>query len=153
MDKQINKKKIKISIGCDHAGFDAAQKIIKFLENHGYKIYNEGCYSSESVDYPEFGHKVGRKVIATHVDAGIVVCGSGIGISIAANKIQGIRAALCFTKEHAKMSRLHNDSNILAIGARMDGGDEILDIVDVWLNTEFEGGRHQRRVDKIEEKI
>ena len=150
MDKQISEKKIKISIGCDHAGFDTAKEIIEFLEYHRYDVYNEGCYSSESVDYPEFGHKVGKKVISGEVDKGIVVCGSGIGISIAANKIKGVRAALCFTKGHAKMSRLHNNSNILALGARMDAGDEILDIVDVWLNTEFEGGRHQRRIDKLD---
>ena len=114
MDKQINKEKIKISIGCDHAGFDVALEIIDFLNSLGYDVDNQGCYSSESVDYPEFGHKVGIQVANGHADKGIVVCGSGIGISIAANKVKGIRAALCFTKEHAEMSRRHNDSNILA---------------------------------------
>jgi len=150
MDKQISQKKIRISIGCDHAGFKSAEKIIEFLDDSGYYIDNQGCYSSDSVDYPEFGHRVGEKVVSGDVEKGIVVCGSGIGISIAANKIKGIRAALCFTKDHAKMSRLHNDSNILALGARMDGGDDILDIVHVWLNTKFEGGRHQKRIEKIE---
>ena len=150
MDKQISEKKIKISIGCDHAGFDVAKAIIVFLNDLGYDVDNQGCYSSDSVDYPEFGHKVGKKVALEDVDKGIVVCGSGIGISIAANKIKGIRAALCFTTDHAKMSRLHNNSNILAIGARMEGGDNILDIVKMWLETEFEGGRHQRRIDEIE---
>ena len=142
---------MKISIGCDHAGFDVAKTIISFLNDSGYEVDNQGCHSSESVDYPEFGHKVGLKVTSGDVDKGIVVCGSGIGISIAANKIKGVRAALCFTKNHAKMSRLHNDSNILALGARMDGGDEILAIVDVWLNTKFDGGRHQKRIEKIEQ--
>ena len=151
MDKQISKKKIKISIGCDHAGFKTAEKIIEFLNSLGCHVEHEGCYTLESVDYPEFGHKVGLKVMSGEVDRGIVVCGSGIGISIAANKITGVRAALCFTVDHAKMSRLHNDSNILALGARMEGGDDFRDIVEVWLNTEFEGGRHQKRIDKIEQ--
>ena len=150
MGKQISKKKIKISIGCDHAGFDVVKKIITFLNDNGYDVQHEGCYSLESVDYPEFGHKVGKEVASGNVDKGIVVCGSGIGISIAANKIKNIRAALCFTKEHARMSRLHNDSNILALGARMNGGDNLLDIIDVWLNTQFEEGRHQLRIEKIE---
>ena len=141
---------MKISIGSDHAGYRVKQKIVKFLSSQGYNMDDVGCYSEESVDYPEFGHKVGKNVISGLSTKGIVVCGSGIGISIAANKIQGIRAALCFTKEHAEMSRLHNDSNILAIGARMNGGDDILDIVDIWLKTDFEAGRHQKRIEKIE---
>ena len=141
---------MKISIGSDHAGYEVKQKISSFLLNKGYSVNDVGCYSNDSVDYPEFGHNVGRDIISGASDRGVVVCGSGIGISIAANKIKGIRAALCFTEEHAKMSRLHNDSNILAIGARMTGGDDILNIVEVWLNTDFEGGRHQMRIEKIE---
>ena len=141
---------MKISIGSDHAGYDVKQKITNFLLNKGYDIDDVGCHSDDSVDYPEFGHQVGKNIVSGVSNKGIVVCGSGIGISIAANKIEGIRAALCFTKEHAKMSRLHNDSNLLAVGARMSGGDNILDIVDIWLNTNFEGGRHQKRIDKIE---
>ena len=141
---------MRISIGSDHAGYTVKQKIIKFLKNQGYDIDDVGCHSEESVDYPEFGHQVGKNIISGTSGKGIVVCGSGIGISIAANKIEGIRAALCFTKEHAKMSRLHNNSNVLALGARMNGGDDILDIVDIWLNTNFEGGRHQKRIEKIE---
>ena len=150
MDKQISKKKIIISIGSDHAGYLAKKKIIQFLLDKGYSINDVGCNSEESVDYPEFGHKVGKNVMSGISVKGKVVCGSGIGISIAANKIKGIRAALCFTKEHAKMSRLHNNSNVLAIGARMDGGDNVLDIVDIWLKTDFEAGRHQKRIEKIE---
>ena len=141
---------MKVIVGCDHAGFDVALEIIDFLNSLGYDVDNQGCYSSESVDYPEFGHKVGIQVANGHADKGIVVCGSGIGISIAANKVKGIRAALCFTKEHAEMSRRHNDSNILALGARMKGGDKILDIVNIWLETNFEGDRHQRRIERIE---
>ena len=151
MDKQIHKKKkISIAIGCDHAGFDVAKDILIFLDSLGYDVDNQGCYSLDSVDYPEYGHKVGHQVVAGNVDKGIVVCGSGIGISIAANKVKGVRAALCFTKEHAEMSRKHNDSYVLALGARIKGGDKILDIVDKWLSTDFEGDRHQRRIEKIE---
>ncbi len=142
--------KIRISIGSDHAGYEAKQKIIKFLSSKDYDVFDEGCYSDESVDYPEFGHRVGLKITSGEADKGVVVCGSGIGISIAANKIKGIRAALCYSKDHARMSRLHNNSNILALGARMNFGDDILDILDVWLGTNFEGGRHQRRIEKIE---
>ena len=150
MDKQVNQKKMKISIGSDHAGYIVKQQIIQFLLNKGIEVDDVGCHSEASVDYPDFGHQVGKNIISKISSKGIIVCGSGIGISIAANKIKGIRAALCFTKEHARMSRLHNDSNILALGARMDGGDNILDIVAVWLKTDFEGGRHQNRIDKIE---
>ena len=107
-------------------------------------------YSKQSVDYPDFGHKVGNAVNNGEIDRGIVICGSGIGISIAANKIDGIRAALCATPEHAQMSRLHNDANVLAVGARMPDYDIIIQIVDTWLNTEFEGGRHSTRVNNIE---
>ena len=141
---------MKISIGCDHAGYELKQEILKFLNNLDYDVIDIGCHSLDSVDYPEFGHRVGESIISKTSIKGIVVCGSGIGISISANKIEGIRAALCFTKEHAKMSRLHNNSNVLALGARMNGGDDILDIVDIWLNTNFEGGRHQKRIAKIE---
>ena len=141
---------MKISIGSDHAGYRVKQRIIEFLSSQDYNIDDVGCYSEESVDYPEFGHKVGKSVISGISAKGIVICGSGIGISISANKIKGIRAALCFTKEHAKMSRLHNDSNILAVGARVDGGDDVLDIVDIWLRTNFEAGRHQKRIEQIE---
>ena len=141
---------MKISIGCDHAGYELKEKIIKFLNNLNYDVIDIGCHSLDSVDYPEFGHQVGKNVANKESDKGIVVCGSGIGISIAANKIKGIRAALCFTKAHAEMSRLHNNSNILALGARMNGGDDPFDIINIWLNTNFEGGRHQTRIEKID---
>ena len=139
-----------ISIGADHAGFTVKEKIRDYLESKGHNILDKGAYSDESVDYPEFGHDVGNSIINGESTKGIVVCGSGIGISIAANKITGIRAALCTTPEHAKMSRLHNDANVLAIGGRMTDYPVIIEIVDVWLNTEFEGGRPSRRVNKIE---
>jgi ribose 5-phosphate isomerase B len=120
------------------------------LESKGYTTLDKGAYSKESVDYPEFGHAVGNSVQSGESTKGIVVCGSGIGISMAANKVEGIRAALCTTPEHAQMSRLHNDANVLAIGARMTDYNVIIEIVDTWLNSEFEGGRHSRRVNKIE---
>ncbi|MBT7377467.1 MAG: ribose 5-phosphate isomerase B [Candidatus Marinimicrobia bacterium] len=141
---------MKISIGADHAGFSVKEKIREYLESKGYRILDKGAYSEESVDYPEFGHAVGNSVKDGESAKGIVVCGSGIGISMAANKVEGIRAALCMTPEHALMSRLHNDANVLAIGARMTNFDVILEIVDTWLSSEFEGGRHSRRVNKIE---
>ena len=139
-----------ISMGADHAGFSVKEKIREYLKSKGYTLLDKGTYSEDSVDYPEFGHAVGNSVQSGESEKGIVVCGSGIGISMAANKVEGIRAALCTSAEHAQMSRLHNDANVLAIGARMTDYDVITDIVDTWLNTEFEGGRHSRRVNKIE---
>ena len=139
-----------ISMGADHAGFSVKEEIREYLESKGYTLLDKGAYSEESVDYPEFGHAVGNSVQSGESTKGIVVCGSGIGISMAANKVEGIRAALCTSAEHAQMSRLHNDANVLAIGARMTGYDVIIDIVDTWLSTGFEGGRHLRRVNKIE---
>ena len=141
---------MKISIGADHAGFSVKEKIREYLESKGYTTLDKGTYSEESVDYPEFGHAVGNSVQCGESTKGIVVCGSGIGISMAANKVEGIRAALCTTPVHAQMSRLHNDANVLAIGARMTDYNVIIEIVDTWLNSEFEGGRHSRRVNKIE---
>ena len=141
---------MKISIGADHAGFSVKEKIREYLESKGYTTLDKGAYSEESVDYPEFGHAVGNSVQSGESTKGIVVCGSGIGVSMAANKVEGIRAALCTTPEHAQMSRLHNDANVLAIGARMTDYNVIIEIVDTWLNSEFEGGRHSRRVNKIE---
>ena len=150
MDREINQEKMIISIGADHAGFFVKEKIREYLDSKGYIILDKGAYSEDSVDYPVFGHLVGDSVGSRESIKGIVVCGSGIGISIAANKVEGIRAALCTSVEHAKMSRLHNDANVLAIGARMTDYDLIIDIVDTWLSTEFEGGRHLTRVNKIE---
>ena len=142
--------KDKIAIGCDHAAFNEKEKLKIFLISKGYELFDVGTYSSDSVDYPSFGHEVGKMVVSNEVNKGIVICGSGIGISIAANKIKGIRAALCTSTEHAEMSRKHNDANVLALGARMTDFNIILEIVDAWLNTDFEGGRHLNRVNLIE---
>jgi ribose 5-phosphate isomerase B len=141
---------MKIALGADHAGFDVKDDVKSYLESIGHKVIDKGTFSADSVDYPQFGHDVGIAVSNGDVDRGIVICGSGIGISIAANKINGIRAALCTSSEHAKMSRLHNDANVLALGARMTDYDVLINIIDIWLSTEFEGGRHQQRVEKIE---
>ena len=140
----------KLAIGCDHAAFEEKQKIIKFLTKKGYKVLDLGTDSIKSVNYPKFGHSVAKMVANGSVDKGIILCGSGIGISISANKVKGIRAALCTTTKHAKMSRKHNDANILALGARMTSYDLIEEIIDVWLETKFEGGRHLDRINMIE---
>ena len=140
----------KIAIGCDHAAFNEKEKLKKYLIKNGYELVDVGTNSSDSVDYPSFGHEVGKLVANNKVNKGIVICGSGIGISIAANKIKGVRAALCTSSEHAKMSRKHNDANVLALGARMTDFSLVLEIVQSWLNTDFEGGRHLKRVNLIE---
>ena len=142
---------MRLAIGCDHAGFELKEKII--LKYSDYNFIDCGTFSQESVDYPEFGQKVSLCVIdnkETSCEYGIVICGSGIGISIAANKIKGIRAALCTSAEHARLSRLHNNANILAVGARLTEENIIYEIIDSFLETKFEGGRHQDRINKIE---
>jgi len=142
---------MKIAIGCDHAAYDVKTKVMNFLKNLNYEVIDFGAHSNESVDYPEFGHAVGEYISKNKADKGIVICGSGIGISIAANKIKGIRAALCSSVIHAELSRKHNDANILALGARLTKYDDIELIVQTWLDTSFDGGRHQDRINKIEQ--
>ena len=140
----------KIAIGCDHAAFNEKEKLKLYLVEKGYNLVDVGTNSLDSVDYPSFGHEVGLLVSKNTVDKGIVICGSGIGISIAANKVKGVRAALCTSQAHAEMSRKHNDANILALGARMTEYSEIINIVENWLKTKFEGGRHLKRIKLIE---
>jgi len=139
-----------LAIGCDHAAFDVKEKIKKILLNLNYQVLDFGTNSEESVDYPFFGHRVGQAVSNNDADKGIVICGSGIGISIAANKIKGIRAALCTSVLHAELSRKHNDANVLALGARITDFKEIELIINKWLKTPFDGGRHQKRINQIE---
>ena len=143
---------MRIAIGCDHAAFKEKNILLKYIENqlNCSDIIDLGTHSSDSVDYPEYGHLVGSAVAKNEADRGIVLCGSGIGISIAANKVKGIRAALCTSEEHAIMSRKHNDANVLAFGARFTNIEIIKSITKVWLNTEFEGNRHLTRINKIE---
>lgn len=142
---------MKISIGSDHAGYELKEVLKDHLIDLGYEVIDEGPDSSDSVDYPEYGHKVGKRVASGKADRGVTICGSGIGISLAANKVPGIRAALCSEPLSAELSRQHNDANIVSVGARLIGSDMAKRIVEVFMKTEFEGGRHQRRVDLIEE--
>ena len=139
-----------IAIGSDHAGFEAKQGLIPFLIELGHQVEDLGTCSTESVDYPDFGHAVGRAVADSKAERGIVICGTGLGISMAANKIRGIRAAVCPTTDHAELSRKHNNANVLAMGARLTPLAEMKKITRVWLDTAFEGGRHINRVAKIE---
>ena len=140
----------KLAIGSDHAGYQMKEALKSILIELGYDIEDCGAHSSESVDYPEFGEKVARLVASGAASGGVLVCGSGIGISMAANRVKGARAALCSEPLSARMSRQHNDANILCMGGRMIGIEMAKEILTVWLNTEFEGGRHQRRVDQLD---
>lgn len=141
---------MKIGLGADHGGYELKEKIKNYLENNGYTVIDFGTNSTSSVDYPKFGHLVGEAVVKKEIDFGILICGTGIGISIAANKICGIRAALCTNTTMAKLTREHNNANILALGARIVGDVLALEIVDTFLSTNFEGGRHLTRVEQIE---
>ncbi|WPC42083.1 ribose 5-phosphate isomerase B [Clostridium sp. JS66] len=140
---------MKIALGSDHAGLPLKKEIITHLEGKGIQIEDFGTYTESSCDYPEFALKVAEEVAAKNFDFGILVCGTGIGISIAANKVHGIRAAVCGDTFSAHACREHNDANILALGQRVVGLGLALDIVDIFLDTKFEGGRHQTRIDKI----
>lgn len=140
---------MKIGIGNDHSALELKAEIIGFLKEKGYEIVDFGTNSTESCDYPIYGEKVARAVAAGEVEKGILICGTGLGISLAANKVEGIRAVVCSEPFTAKMSRAHNNCNILALGARVVGAELAKMIADTWLSTEFEGGRHQRRVDMI----
>ena len=141
---------MKLVIGNDHAGVEFKKKLVKALKGRGHEIINVGTDSLESVDYPDIAALVGEKVLDGKAEYGILICGTGIGISIAANKIKGIRAALVHNEFTARLARLHNDANVIALGARVIGDELGLACVETFINTEFEGGRHARRVDKIE---
>jgi len=138
-----------IAIGSDHGGYELRQEIMKHLSELGLEYKDFGTYTTDSCDYPTYGEAVARAVASGECDKGILVCGTGIGISIAANKVKGVRAALCGDCYSAEYTRLHNDANIVALGARTPGAGLALKIVDTFLSTEFEGGRHARRVAMI----
>ena len=138
-----------ILIGSDHGGYKLKQEIIKYLNELVYGVEDCGCYSEDSCDYPDIAQDVARKVLKTN-GKGILVCGTGIGMSIAANRFKGIRASHCTDTFTARMTRMHNNSNILCLGERITGTGLALDIVEIWLKTEFEGGRHERRIIKLE---
>lgn len=141
--------KPRIAIGSDHAGFSVKETIRKYLEGAGYAVSDLGTSSEESVDYPDYGKAVGQHVISKQADLGIAVCGTGIGISIAANKVPGIRAALAHDANTARLAREHNDANVLALGGRIVTNEAAIEMVHVFLTTGYLGGRHQRRLDKI----
>ncbi len=140
---------MKVSLGCDHGGFAMKEHVKGWLEAHGYEVQDCGCYSTESVDYPVYGRAAAEAVASGACERGIVVCTTGIGISMAANKVKGIRCALCSEPLSAEMTRRHNDANMLAMGGGLIGPNMADRIVETFLTTEFEGGRHQRRVDLI----
>lgn len=138
----------KIIIGSDHGGYSLKNSIIKHLNELNYEVIDKGCFSAESCDYPPIAKAVAKEVLETN-SKGILVCGTGIGMSITANRIDGIRASHCTDTFTARMTRMHNNSNILCLGERITGIGLALDIVDIWLKTDFEGGRHQKRIDMI----
>ena len=140
---------MKIAIGCDHGGYLLKQDVLIWLEEHDIDVEDFGCFNRDSVDYPAYGEKVGRAVASGEADFGIVICTTGIGISIAANKVKGIRCAHCTDVLSAEMTRRHNNANVLAMGAGVIGANMAERIVDTFLATEFEGGRHERRVNLI----
>ena len=139
----------KIGIGSDHAGYDLKELLKELLKEKGYEITDYGPDSDASTDYPEYAHLLANGLSTGSVKRGILICGSGNGIGMTANKHNGIRAALCWTEEIAELARLHNDANVLSLPARFIDTDLAKDIMNTFLNTDFEGGRHQRRVDKI----
>jgi ribose 5-phosphate isomerase B len=143
-------KTIKIAIGSDHAGFDYKSQLIGYLKSKNFIVSDKGCYSDERADYPDYAHAVAREILAKEADFGILLCGSGNGINISANKHQGIRSALCWKPEIADMARKHNDANILTLPARYVSLDEAFQCVDAFFSAEFEGGRHADRIKKID---
>lgn len=140
---------MKIAIGNDHTALEMKGEIKKFLEEKGYEVIDYGTNSTESCDYPVYGEKVANAVAAGEADLGIAICGTGVGISLACNKVNGIRCCVCSEPYTAKLSRMHNNSNVLAFGARVIGTEMAKMITEEWLSAEYEGGRHQRRVDQV----
>ena len=141
---------MKIAVGCDHGGFDHKNAIAEHLKQSGFEVVDYGIYENKSVDYPDIASKLCNGILEGEADLGILVCGTGIGMSIAANKFKGIRSAACSEHFSAKYTRLHNNSNVLCLGGRVIGIGTALELADLFVNTEFEGGRHQNRIDKIE---
>ncbi|MCQ2477909.1 MAG: ribose 5-phosphate isomerase B [Clostridia bacterium] len=142
---------MKIAVGCDHGGLEHKNAILEHLESRGIKTENFGINENVSVDYPDIAVKVSNAVVSGECDLGILVCGTGIGMSMAANKVKGIRAAACSDHFSAKYTRLHNNANILCLGGRVIGVGTAIELCDLFIDTSFEGGRHQRRIDKITE--
>lgn len=142
---------MKVAVGCDHGGYVLKDAVVCVLNELGAETVDLGCYGTESVDYPEFGLKVAKAVQSGECDLGVVMCGTGIGISIAANKVKGIRCGLCTNAFMAEMTKRHNNANVIALGGRVVSPDEAKDIVRAWYTAEYEGGRHQKRLDMIDD--
>ncbi|MDD6540013.1 MAG: ribose 5-phosphate isomerase B [Firmicutes bacterium] len=142
---------MRVAVASDHGGYKLKEKVKEYLESRDIDVIDLGTNSEESVDYPEYGRACAKAVAGGEADRGIVCCGTGIGISIAANKVSGIRCGLCTNVEMAKLTRQHNDANMLAMGGRIIDDETAMAITEAFIDTEFEGGRHQRRIDKIEE--
>jgi ribose 5-phosphate isomerase B len=142
-------QKTRIVVGADHAGFPLKEKVRDYLKSHGYDVEDTGPASAESVDYPDFAEKVAARVAAKQADFGVLMCGTGLGVAIAANKVRGIRAATCNDTLSAHFARAHNNANVLAMGGRLIDEATAQKVLDTWLSTPFEGGRHERRVEKI----
>ena len=140
---------MKIAICSDHGGYELKMKLIPYIEELGHEVVDMGCYSEKSVDYPDYAFPMAEAVAAGEYDRGVAICGTGIGVSICCNKVNGIRCALCGDVLSAELTRRHNDSNVLAMGGRIIGVETAKAITRVWLSTEFEGGRHVRRIEKI----
>lgn len=138
-----------VALGCDHGGLNIKNAVIEYLKQNNFEFIDYGCYTEESVDYPEYGYKVAKAITGGKAQLGILCCGTGIGISMAANKVKGIRAAVCTNEFMAEMTRRHNNSNILSMGGRIIDEATAVRLADIFLNTEFEGDRHTRRVDMI----
>ena len=141
---------MKIAVAADHGGYKLKEKVKEHLLERGIEVEDLGTHSEESVDYPIYGKLCGEAVASGQADLGVVVCGTGIGISIAANKVHGIRCGLCTSVEMAHLTKQHNNANILALGGRTTGEELAMEIVDEWLDTQYEGGRHQRRVEMLD---
>ena len=139
----------KIGIACDHAAYELKEFLVGYLASKGFEVKEFGTHSEESCDYPDFAHALGEAIDNGELERGVALCGSGEGISMTLNKHQAVRAALCWIPEIAKLSRQHNNSNVLCMPARFISNDEALEMLNIWLETEFEGGRHQRRLDKM----
>lgn len=142
-------KKLNIAIGSDHAGFELKEKVVEWLNSSNFEAKDFGTFSRESVDFPDFAHAVASEVENGKFNIGILICGTGIGVDMTANKHQGIRSALCWNKEVSKLAKGHNNANIICLPGRLISIEEAIEILEVFFNTEFEGGRHKRRIDKI----
>jgi ribose 5-phosphate isomerase B len=140
---------VKIALGADHNGIEFKKLLTRHLEEAGHEVVDVGPQTTDSVDYPDYAFAAAEKVAGGEVDRAILICGSGVGMSMAANKVKGVRAALCLSAEGARLARGHNDANVLTLAGWQSGADDVLDIVDTFVKAEFEGGRHARRVDKI----